>query len=107
MQQWVKLCTSGEAPQPGQATECTVADTEVCLANLNGELFAVGNICPHRQGPLGQGWIEGESIVCPWHAWGFNLHTGIADPPEKGSVASYPLRREGDDILIQINEPAG
>ncbi len=104
MSQWKTLCTIGEAPKPGAAIECNLHDEgiDICLANVNGTLAAVNNICPHRQGPLGQGWVEGEAIVCPWHAWAFNLKTGVAEPPEKASVDVYPVRIEGEVVQIAI-----
>ncbi len=102
MAQWVRLCSVAEAPKPGQAIEADAAGVALCLANVNGELGALDNWCPHRRGPLGQGWIEGESVVCPWHSWTFNLKTGIAEYPVHERVAVFPLRIEGDDLLVEI-----
>jgi nitrite reductase (NADH) small subunit len=102
MSQWVKLCTLAEAPAPNQVVEMGVQDIEICLANINGELAALDNWCPHRRGPLGQGWIEGNAVVCPWHSWAFDAKTGIADYPEKEKVEVFPLRIEGKDVLIDI-----
>jgi nitrite reductase (NADH) small subunit len=102
MSQWVKLCTLAEAPAPNAVLEAEVEGLGVCLANVNGSLSALDNWCPHRRGPLGQGWIEGEAVVCPWHSWAFNAKTGIADFPENEKVATFPLRVEGDDVLIYI-----
>jgi nitrite reductase (NADH) small subunit len=103
MPQWVKLCTLAEAPAPNQVLETGVDDIAICLANLNGELSALDNWCPHRRGPLGQGWIEGEAVVCPWHSWAFNAKTGIADYPEDEKVATFPLRIEDGTVLIDIS----
>ncbi len=106
MSQWVKLCALAEAPAPNQLLETGVrtgdVDLPICLANINGTLSALDDLCPHRQGPLGQGWIEGEAVVCPWHSWAFNAKTGIADFPENERVDTFPLRVEGDDLLIDI-----
>jgi nitrite reductase (NADH) small subunit len=68
-------------------------------------LCALQNECPHRGGPLGQGWLEGEAVVCPWHSWAFNTHTGDALPPERAKVDVLPLRSEGDDLLIRLSSP--
>jgi nitrite reductase (NADH) small subunit len=76
------------------------------MANVHGELSAVNNRCPHRGGPLGQGWVEGESVVCPWHAWTFNLKTGEAEFPVHDRVAVYPVRVEGEDVLMDIEGAA-
>jgi nitrite reductase (NADH) small subunit len=100
--QWVKLCGVADAPQPGKVMEAEVEGVGVCLANLNGELSALDNWCPHR-GPLGQGWIEGDAVVCPWHAWAFNVKTGQAEYPENERVAVFPLKVEEDVVLIDIS----
>jgi nitrite reductase (NADH) small subunit len=84
--------------------EVEVEGVGVCLANVNGVLSALDNVCPHRQGPLGQGWVEGECVVCPWHSWVFNAKTGLAEYPEKERVDVFPLRVEGEDVLVELHE---
>lgn len=103
MAQWVRLCALSEAPEHGEVKEAEAEGVAVCLANADGELRALDNWCPHRRGPLGQGWLEGEAVVCPWHSWAFNTRTGIAEPPERARVDVLPLRVEGDDLLVDIS----
>ena len=102
MAQWVRLCGLAEAPAVGQVMEAEVRGVGVCLANVSGELSALDNVCPHRQGPLGQGWVEGEAVVCPWHSWAFNAKTGVAEYPEGERVGSFAVRVEGEDVLVEI-----
>jgi nitrite reductase (NADH) small subunit len=104
--QWVRLCGVAEAPAAGMVMEAEVEGLGVCLANVNGELSALDNICPHRQGPLGQGWIEGEVVVCPWHSWAFGAKTGLSTYPEKERVAVFQLRIEGENVLVDIGNRA-
>jgi nitrite reductase (NADH) small subunit len=99
---WVRMCGVDEAPKSGGVMEAETEGIAVCLANVNGELSALDNWCPHRRGPLGAGWIDGESVVCPWHSWTFNLKTGIAEYPVHDRVTVFPVRVESGDILIQI-----
>jgi nitrite reductase (NADH) small subunit len=99
---WVRLCGLAEAPAIGQVAEAEVEGVAVCLANVNGELSALDNVCPHRQGPLGQGWIEGDAVVCPWHSWAFNVKTGLAEYPVHERVNMFPLRVDGEDVLVDI-----
>ena len=103
MGEWVRLCGVAEAPAVGMVMEAEVEGVGVCLANVNGELSALDNVCPHRQGPLGQGWIEGEAVVCPWHSWAFDTRTGQALPPDQGKVDVLPLKVEGEDLLIDLS----
>jgi nitrite reductase (NADH) small subunit len=99
---WVKLCRVSEAPTPGNVIEAEVEGVALCVANVNGELSAIDNICPHRQGPLGQGWLEGEVVVCPWHSWMFHAKTGVSEYPSNERVEAFSIRMEGDDVLVEI-----
>jgi nitrite reductase (NADH) small subunit len=99
---WVRLCKLAEAPPVGQVAEAEVEGVAICLANVNGELSALDNVCPHRQGPLGQGWLEGTAVVCPWHSWAFDVKTGLAEYPVHERVDVFPLRVEGEDVLVDI-----
>jgi nitrite reductase (NADH) small subunit len=83
--------------------EAEAAGLQFCVANLHGDLMALDNICPHRQGPLGQGWIEGEAVVCPWHSWAFNLQSGLSEYPANERVSVFPIRVEGNDVLVEID----
>jgi nitrite reductase (NADH) small subunit len=100
--QWVRLCGTQEVPAPGALMEAEAKGMMVCLANVDGKLSALDNVCPHRGGPLGGGWLEGNSVVCPWHAWAFNTDTGIAEAPEKGRVNVFPVKIEGEDVMVDL-----
>lgn len=65
---------------------------EYSLFQVRGELFAVQSFCPHLAGPLYQGTVSGESIVCPWHLWRFSLRTGRRLGP-LGALAGSRLSR--------------
>ncbi len=101
MAQWVKLCSAAHMPASGSVGEYDAAGVAVCLANSNGQLAAVDNACPHRGGPLSEGWLEEGKVVCPWHAWAFDLTTGEC-PEERSKVKVYPLQLQGDDVLIDV-----
>ena len=102
MAKWVRLCGLSEAPSPGNVAEAEVEGASLCVANVNGELSVINNVCPHRGGPLGQGWLEGDLVVCPWHSWMFHAKTGIAEYPSNERVDAFPLRVEGKDVLVEI-----
>lgn len=102
MARWVRVCSLAEAPAEGTVIEADAGGTAVCLAKVDGELTALDNWCPHRRGPLGQGWIEGKAVVCPWHSWTFNVRTGVSEYPDNESVAVFPVRIEGGDVLVDL-----
>jgi nitrite reductase (NADH) small subunit len=100
--QWVRLCGVQDAPEPGAVMEADARGVAVCLANVDGKLSALDNVCPHRGGPLGGGWLEGEAVVCPWHAWAFSTTTGIVEAPENGKVSVFPVKIEGEEVMVDL-----
>lgn len=104
---WVRLCGAAEAPGAGQVMEAEAEGVAVCLANVEGRLSALDNWCPHRRGPLGQGWLEGNAVVCPWHSWNFDLATGEAEFPAGERVAVFPVKAEDGGIFIDIGQVDG
>ena len=104
MATWVRICSVKEAPEAGTVMELESQGTQICLANVAGQLSALDNLCPHRAGPLGQGWLEGELVICPWHSWTFHAKTGISEYPLDERVSVFPVRIEGDDVMIDLSD---
>lgn len=102
MSTFVKLTTQSELPPEGEAREFSLGDKIICVANLNGKVSAMDNVCLHRGGPLGQGGIEGDKVVCPWHGWQWDPKTGQAAHDGATKVAVYPLKVEGEDVTIEL-----
>jgi nitrite reductase/ring-hydroxylating ferredoxin subunit len=63
----VKVAAVGEL-KDNSVHEVMVGETPYAVCNVGGEITALLGICPHRGGPLGQGAIHGQNVVCPWHA---------------------------------------
>lgn len=99
---WVRVCAITEAPKDGEVTEVEVTGAPICLARIEGRFHAMDNVCPHRQGPLGQGWVEGQAVLCPWHAWAFDVYTGEAAEPEHAKVRVFPVREENGELLVDL-----
>ncbi len=75
---------------------------EVVIANVDGAFFAFGNECPHEEGPLVDGELQGETITCPWHASIFNVKTGeVLEHPAEDPIPTYEVRVEGDEIQLR------
>jgi nitrite reductase (NADH) small subunit len=102
MSTFIKLTTQSELPEEGEAKEFRGGDKMICVANVNGAISAMDNVCLHRGGPLGQGTIEGNKLVCPWHGWQWDPKTGEAVQNPSAKVAVYPLRIENGDVLVEI-----
>ncbi len=88
--------------KPGQLRRVQLDDgAQVCLANVEGTIYAIGGVCTHEGGPLAEGELEGTTITCPWHGAMFDVTTGeLQGPPAGSSVSSYEVRIQGDDVQV-------
>jgi nitrite reductase (NADH) small subunit len=102
MPEFVRIANKSELPEVNEAKEFTVGLKVICVANVNGTISAMDNVCLHRGGPLGQGMIEGDKLVCPWHGWQWNPKTGEAAHNPKARVAVYAIKLEGEDVLVAV-----
>src|SRR5437763_16903558 len=75
---FIKLTTQADLPPEGEAKEFTVGERVICVANVNGTISAMDNLCLHRGGPLGQLGIEGDKLVCPCPDWQYDPKPGQA-----------------------------
>jgi len=86
---------------PGTMKRVEVAGHAVVVVNLGGEFFAIDDICTHEEASLSRGTLTGEVVVCPKHGARFNVKTGrVLALPAVRSVAVYPVRVEGGEILV-------
>ncbi len=90
---------------PGEMMYVEVGDEPVCLINLDGEYFALNDICTHQDASLSDGTIDGEELECPLHGGVFNIRTG--EPvafPVVVPVETYRVRVVGDEVQVALNE---
>lgn len=88
----------------------TLKGNDILLVKFEGDYYAIANKCPHMGGSLYDGRLEGSNIVCPRHGSVFDIKTGKTVGKGKllfvkfsaHSVISYPVKTEGEDILIGI-----
>ena len=97
----VRLCGTDQLPEPGEMRAFALGQRSLCVANDRGVLAVVDNVCPHRQGPLAEGSIENGRVLCPWHAWAFDLVTGTAEHNPREAVEVFRLELSGPDLLIE------
>ena len=75
----------------------------IALAYVDGKVFAVDDLCSHEDASLSKGSLHGECVTCPLHGSRFDLNTGAAlDEPAEEPVQTYPVRIDGDDILVRL-----
>ncbi|MGA8535435.1 MAG: non-heme iron oxygenase ferredoxin subunit [Candidatus Tumulicola sp.] len=86
---------------PGTTRRVVVAGQEILLCNAGGHLYAVEDVCTHDGGPLDQGELQGESVVCPRHGATFDVRTGDAlTLPAVVPLMTFPVSVEGDDVFV-------
>ena len=82
----------------------TVAGREVLLVNVKGTIHAMEPECPHQGAPLSGGIIkDADHITCQRHGYRFSLQTGACDNFPDYSLKIYPVRIEGDDVLVELD----
>jgi nitrite reductase/ring-hydroxylating ferredoxin subunit len=102
MSEFVKVAQVTDVPVGSGISITTGSGKEIALFNCDGAFFALDNTCPHQGGPLGEGELAGTVVTCPWHEWHFDTRTGVNTDDATCKVASYPVRVEGNDVLVQL-----
>ena len=86
----------------GEGRNFQVGGTEIAVFHTRQGVYATQAECPHRKGPLADGLVGGTSLVCPFHAWKFDLQTGDALMGQCG-IQTYPVRvTEGGDLWLTL-----
>ncbi len=86
--------------------QVTVGRTKLAVSCVDGELAVVSGVCNHAGGPLGDGRLDGDYIVCPWHYWKFHRRTGEGEPGfEEDRVPRHDLKVDAGRLLVNL-QPA-
>lgn len=76
----------------------------IAISYVDGVFGAVSGVCNHAGGPLGEGRLDGEYIVCPWHNWKYHCRTGQGEPgSEEDRVPSHEVREENGRLLVNLD----
>jgi 3-phenylpropionate/trans-cinnamate dioxygenase ferredoxin subunit len=100
--EFVEIGPVSELPN-GERLFVDLGDRPIVIFNIAGQLFAIGDVCTHDDGPLGDGMIEGHNIVCPRHGGEFDVRTGQAvQMPAVIDIPAYPVQIQDGSIFIGI-----
>ncbi len=97
-----KAATTDEIP-PGSRKVVTAGLREIVIFNLEGQYYALCNLCPHGGFRFSNGPLDGEGVICPGHFWKFNVKTGECMSLDFQSAETYRVIVDGDDIFIEIH----
>jgi toluene monooxygenase system ferredoxin subunit len=88
----------------GEMLGVEVAGVKVLLLNVEDEVRAYLDRCPHRASLLSEGNLEGFTLTCATHLWEFNALTGGGINPESSRLIRFPVRIENGKISVEIPE---
>ncbi len=101
--EYIEITPASELPS-GERLFVDIADKPIVIFNIAGQFYAIGDVCTHDDGPLGDGILEGNNIVCPRHGAEFDVRTGRAmQMPAVVDIAAYPVKVV--DGIIQVGIP--
>ena len=95
------VATVNEIPE-GAVKHIVVHDKPMVLARVEGQFYAVNAVCPHRGGPLAEGMVDGNVVVCPWHGWRFDCTTGTSPVIPTAKVDKFEVVVEGNDVKVKL-----
>jgi 3-phenylpropionate/trans-cinnamate dioxygenase ferredoxin subunit len=99
---FLKIGSVKDVP-PGASKTFEVKGRSIAVCNVNGEIYAIDDVCTHDEGPLGEGTLEGYEIECPRHGARFDVRTGeVTALPAAAPVDTFKVRVRGDDIEIEV-----
>ena len=101
---YVDIGSIDEIPA-GRLITRLVGDRKIVLCRTASGVHALDNTCPHRGGPLGEGDLLGEEVVCPWHLWSFDVRTGHCPGSIEVGVAAHDVKVEGTRVLVRLAPP--
>lgn len=89
----------------GEVRVVTCGDRRIALSKIDGELYAIDDVCSHDAGPLGEGSLIAGRVICPRHGAAFDPKTGKAlTLPAVRDVGSYEVTVEGNDVYVDCGD---
>jgi len=101
---WIRITHAGNIPlREGRSVR--IGEDEIAIFNLGDRFVAIDNNCPHRGGPLCDGIVSGDAVVCPLHGWRISLDTGnVLKPDVCVRVGTYPVSVEDGIVSVQFSK---
>ena len=100
--EFVKIARIHEIPV-GQFKPVEILSKRLLICHIESGFYAVDDTCTHDDGPLADGWLEGNAIECPRHGARFDITTGkVLCLPAAVPIHSYPVKVDGDDVKVSV-----
>ena len=102
MAEFVRVAAAADV-KPGQGIVAEANGKTLAVFNVDGTIHAINNTCCRREGPLGEGELDGDIVTCPWHGWRFNVTTGACMNNPSAQVEAYEVKIEGEDVKVLLS----
>ncbi|MGH6762376.1 MAG: nitrite reductase small subunit NirD [Phyllobacterium sp.] len=99
---WITVGTINDIPLRGARCVKHGSMTIAIFRTADHRVFALEDKCPHRNGPLSQGIVHDGCVTCPLHNWVISLETGEAQGADSGSTLSFPVKLDGERVLLGL-----
>lgn len=86
---------------PSSARHVKIGKRDIAVVRVGDEVFALSNLCRHAFGPLSEGFLDGYTLVCPWHGWRYDVRNGTTDHPN-ADVATFPVSIRDGEVLVSV-----
>lgn len=98
------VATTSEIPV-GQFKAVQLAGKHLLVCHSESGFHVIDDTCTHDDGPLGDGWLEGEAIECPRHGARFDVKTGkVLCLPAAVGINAYAVKVEGDAVKVNVGQ---
>jgi nitrite reductase/ring-hydroxylating ferredoxin subunit len=96
-----KLAERNDVPDGQRGLVVEAAGRHIAIFKVGGQFHAVDNRCLHQGASLGDGFLEGACITCPWHGWRYDVVSGTCLDNPQLKLRTFPLRLEGEEIWVE------
>ena len=103
MSEWHEIGLISDIPRLGARVIETPHGEVAVFRSADDQVFALRDRCPHKGGPLSQGIVHGKRVTCPLHNWVVELESGQAVAPDEGCTRRYPVRLDGERVLLCLD----
>ena len=105
MAEFVRVANPSDIPA-GQGRMFEVGGRQVAVFNVDGQFYAIDNVCEHQGGPLAEGELDGCIVTCPWHGWTYDVTSGASPDDPDTRVQHFEIKVQGGDVLVSVPEKA-
>ena len=85
----------------GQTRHLKIGKRDIALVRAKGEYFAISNVCRHAFAPLSDGFVDGYTLMCPWHGWRYDVRDGTTDHPD-ADVRIFPVAVRDGEVFVTV-----